>query len=405
MAQFQYTARTPDGERSTGTIAATTLQEASRLLRDGDKFIVDLKPVSASSQQEEGDTAAGGGRIKTEYVVAFAHQLAVMIESGVTITEALDCAVEQAPNENTRAIFDDVRRTVHAGESFSDALARHPKVFPTVMISLMRASEASGTLGRMLERVTTYMTKEMQARKKIRGALIYPTIMFVMAVAVTIFLLGFVMPRMEQVYQAKSAALPTLTQLLLTLSNGLVEYWHLWIVIAIGLAVGGVFALRSERGRAVLDYLKIETPILGRVFQTLYINRSCRTMAMMVAAGVPILEVVELTRTVANNRFYQRIWQRVAERIEGGAGVSDELFKTSRFPRFVAQMISSGERSGRLGQVLDRVAEVTEEEFDERVKNATQLIEPLMILIMGALIGFLALAMLLPIFTLSRAVG
>jgi type IV pilus assembly protein PilC len=403
MGQFQYTARTVEGERTTGTIAANSLAEANRLLRDGDKFVVDLRPVAGSAQEP----AAGMpmGRVKREHVVAFTHQLAVMIDSGVTITEALDCAIDQAENEAARYVFDDVRRTVEAGERLSDALEKHNKVFPTVMITLVRASEASGTLGRMLDRVTSYMTKEMQAIKKMRGTMIYPAIMAVMVLGVSIFLLTFVMPRMAEVYNAKGASLPLLTQIVLAMSHALTGYWYIWVIGAVAAVGGVVFGLRTERGRRMLDYCKVQAPILGRLYRKLYINRSCRTMGMMIAAGVPILDIVELVKKVNHNRYYEDVWQRVANKLEGGAQVSEELFKSSLFPRFVSQMIASGEKSGKLGQVLDRVAEVTEQEFDEQVKTSTQMIEPAMILIMGSIIGFMALAMLLPIFTVSRVVA
>jgi type IV pilus assembly protein PilC len=293
---------------------------------------------------------------------------------------------------------------VEGGERLSEALERHPNVFPPVMVSLVKASEASGTLGRMLERVTTYMTKEMQAIKKIRGTMIYPIIMLVMVLGVSIFLLCFVMPRMAEVYQAKGASLPMLTQVVLGLSQALTNYWYLWIVGLVLLGIGLFFGLRSEEGRKAVDWLKVQTPMLGPLYRKLYINRSCRTMGMMIAAGVPILDTVDLVKSVSRNYYYEVIWQNVAARLEAGAQISEELFKTSLFPRFVSQMIASGERSGKLSRVLDRVAEVTEVEFDDQVKTTTQMVEPVMILLMGSIIGIIGLAMLLPIFTVSRVV-
>jgi type IV pilus assembly protein PilC len=273
------------------------------------------------------------------------------------------------------------------------------------MISLVQASEASGTLGRMLERVTTYMTKEMQAVKKVRGAMIYPAIMMAMVVAVTVFLLTFVMPRLAEVYQAKGAALPLPTQMLLTMSYSLTHFWYAWVIGLVAVVAGGWFGLRSDGGRRLLDYLKLHTPVVGPMFQKLYVNRSCRVMGMMIAAGVPILDIIELVRRVSQNYYYEQIWDGVAAKLESGAQVSEQLFKSPLFPRFVAQMIASGEKSGRLGHVLDRVAEVTEQAFDDQVKTTTQLIEPTLILVMGGIIGFMALAMLLPIFSVSRVMG
>jgi type IV pilus assembly protein PilC len=403
MAQFQYKARTSAGEMTTGTIAAPSINEASRMLRDGDKFVLDLQQTT--QQSETAEENGQGGRIKREHIVTFTHELAVMIDTGVTITEALECSVDQTDNDRFRAVLRDVLQQVEAGESFSNALERHANVFPTVMISLVRASEASGTLGKMLDRVTTYMSKELRAVKKVRGAMIYPTIMVVTVIAVTVFLLSFVMPRLAEVYQAKGAALPMPTQIVMTASHAVTAYWYAWLIGAAGAGIVVYFAAKSEGGRRLLDYLKLKTPLIGPLFQKLYVNRSCRVMGMMIAAGLPILDIIDLVRRVSKNHYYEQLWDRVAARLETGGQVAEELFKTDLMPRFVAQMIHSGEKSGRLGQVLDRVAEVTEESFDEQVKTSTQLIEPVMIVVIGSIIGFMVLAMLLPIFSVSRVMG
>jgi len=403
MAQFQYKARTGAGELATGTIAAASLSEASRLLRDGDKFVLDLKQVA----DQPGDAYATGRRkrIKREDVVTFSHELAVMVDTGVTITEALECAVEQTENDAFREVLRDVQQQVEAGEPLSAALERHPQVFPTVMTSLVRASEASGTLGRMLERVTTYMTKEMQAVKKLRGAMVYPVIMVSTVILVTVFLLTVVMPRLAEVYQAKGAALPVPTQILMTLSWSLTSYWYLWLAGVTAAAIGGATWLRTDQGRRTVDYLKVNAPVIGPLFRKLYVNRSCRVMGMLIDAGLPILEIVDLVRRVSRNYYYEQMWDRVSAKLESGGQVAEELFKTPLFPRFVTQMIASGEKSGKLVRVLDRVAEVTEEGFDQQVKTTTQLIEPALIMVVGGIVGFMVLAMLLPIFTASRLMG
>jgi type IV pilus assembly protein PilC len=403
MTQFQYKARTGSGEVTSGMIAAPSIDEASRKLREGDQFVIDLQP--AGEETDDAGPAGRRGRIKREHVVGFTQQLAVMIEAGATITEALECAVDQAENDRWRQVLSDVQQQVESGESLSASLERHPEVFPVVMVSLLRASEASGTLGRMLERITTYMTKEMQTTKKVRGALIYPAIMLATVCLVTIFLLTVIMPRLAGVYEAKGAALPVPTQILMTLSDTMTSFWYLWLIGAALAGIGLWRWIRSDRGHRLIDTLKVRTPVLGPMFQKLYIHRSCRVMGMMIAAGLPILDIIELVRQVTNNTEYEQVWGRVASKLEGGAPINEPLFESSLFPRFVAQMIASGEKSGRLGHVLDRVAEVTEQNFDEQVKTTTQLIEPTLILVMGSIIGFMALAMLLPIFTVSRAMG
>ena len=407
MAQFQYKARDGAGGLVSGAIAAATQQEAQRMLRDEGKFVVALSKAAQNATEADGQatrTGAPGGRIKREHVITFAQQLAVMVDTGVPITEALDCAVDQAETEAMRAVLQDVNDHVKSGGDLSGALEKHPKVFPTVMISLIRASEASGTMGRMLQRVTQYLTKEMYAVRRLRGTLSYPAMMLFMLIAVTVFLLTFVMPRFLAVYQAKGASLPMPTQIVLVLSNAMTDYWPLWVVGVPLAVVGGVLGVRTETGRRWFDGLKINTPIIGPLMRKLYINRTCRTMSMMVAAGLPVLDVVDIVRRVTPNVHYDALWERVRGRLEEGADLSGELFRSPLISKFVARMISSGEQSGRLVEVLDRVAEFTEQEFDDKLKQTSQFIEPALITLMGGVVGFMALAMLLPVFTVSRVV-
>ncbi|MCC6682721.1 MAG: type II secretion system F family protein [Phycisphaeraceae bacterium] len=420
MSRFNYKVRSGNGELSTGVVNAASLEEAGAILRGEGKFVVDLSPAresaaaagrSTSSATTTTTSGSGGAvagkrmRIRRDDVITFAHQMAVMIDTGVPMSEALHCIAQQCVNLNFRDVLDDVADRVNAGSDFSTALNQHPKVFPPVMISLMKASEASGTMGEMLDRVSSYLSREQAIVKKVRGALIYPCFMFLMLVAVTVFLLTFVLPKFAAIYQTRDSALPLPTQILMTLSNTMIHHWP-WVVGAVAALVVAILMIRgTASGRRGLDYAKLHAPLLGPLFNKLYISRATRTMGTMIAAGVPILDMVHISRAVTANHFYEQLWDDVTDKLKHGSQLSDGLFASSLVPRSVSQMVYSGEKSGRLAPVMEKIADFTESDFEQQVKTVTQFIEPAMVAAMGLIVGFVAIALLLPIFTIGRVMA
>jgi type IV pilus assembly protein PilC len=233
----------------------------------------------------------------------------------------------------------------------------------------------------------------------------YPAFLLAMAVSATIFLLGFVLPKFAKIYESRQAVLPAPTRLLLGISDGLVGYWDLWAGLVITAALAFVVVRRTAAGRRAADFLKLNAPILGRIFRQLYISRACRTMGTLISAGVSMLDTVALIKQVTGNSYFDDLWDKVNERLQQGSQLSEPLFNSPLIPKSIAQMIFSGEKSGRLGQVMARVAEFTESEFDLTVKTATQFIEPVIIGVMGALIGFIAISLLLPIFSIGKVMA
>jgi type II secretory pathway component PulF len=405
MARYQYQARDGAGALASGILAAQSAEEAGKLLRNEGKYIVRIDELIESADDGELSLAQHARRVRRQDVIFFAHQMAIMIETGVPICDALESIVEQSGNPSFKAVTRDVATQVQSGLEFSRALSRYPNVFPTVMIGLIRAAEVSGTMGQMLERISDYMTKEMRTTKAIRGALAYPLFMVLMTLGVTIFLMAFVLPRFSAIYTAKGQALPAPTQVLLAVSGALINYWKGWLGGAVALAIGGVWFGRTPTGAKMIDWCKLNLPLVKTLSIQLYVTRSCRTMGMMVNAGVPMLDAVEITGHVTNNYYFGELWRSVDQHLRQGMQLSDPLFASTLIPRSVVQMIRSGEKSGRLGHVLGKIAEFTEEEFDRSVKGATQFIEPLMIVVMGGLIGFVAISLLLPIFNVGKVIS
>jgi len=399
MPQFKYKTRDGQGEVTTGVLAAAHAEDAGNKLRAKGQFVVELHEVEG---EDDWQPKTGRQKIKKQDVITFSHQLSVMVDTGVPISDALQCCADQTDSEGFKAVLQDIADRVESGTDLSSAMRAHPKVFPAVMCSLIKASELSGTMGKMLDRICKYMTSEAATVRKIKGALTYPAVMLSFVLLITAGLLLFVLPRFATIYSSRGAALPAPTRVLLGLSGSFQTYWWAYATIAltlIGLIVAGFV---TETGRGVVDYLKLNTPVVGPLFRKLYVTRATRTMGTMIDAGVPILDMIPIARDVTANRYYDAFWETVDGRLRTGSQLSEPFFQGGDLmPSSVAQMIYAGEKAGRLGEVLHKVAEFTEEEFNEQVKNATKFIEPAMVVAMGTIIGFVAIALLLPIFQVS----
>lgn len=401
MQRFAYQARDSFGKSDSGILMAGDIQEASRQLRKDGKTIVSLKEeaANATTLPTQGMASKKVGR---DNVIYFANQLTVMVETGVPLTEALDVIAQQTDHPGLKQVVADVSDQIKGGVEFSRALERHPKVFSRLFVSMMRASEASGTMSSMLTRVTEYMADERDTIKRIKGAMVYPICMLSFSITVVIMLLIFVLPKFEKIYNSKNAALPTPTKILLSVSN-ILQHHGLWIAVGVaGAVIGLVLFSRTPRGRILFDGIRINLPLVGPMYRKAYLARSMRAIGTMVTTGVEMLEGLNITADIAGNYYYERIWRKLADKVKEGCGLSEELAKFSLIPASVSQMISAGERTGRLGQVTNRLATFCEDDLKLAIKTLTTMIEPIMIIVMGMIIGGLALALLLPIFNVSR---
>ena len=408
MELYSYQARDAKGEFVSGTIEAESVSEVGRSLRSDGLYILDISEGVQRKEQSveemfQNKQASRGA--KREQVIDFAHQLSVMLETGVPLGEALTTITENTNAIGFKRIITTINEEVSSGATFSSSLARWPKVFPPLMVSLVLASEASGTLGLMMSRISKYLSKELKTAKQIKSALTYPIVMMVLAIAITIFMMVFVLPRFASIYANRSVQLPLPTRIMLGISAAWSNHWVIIIGGAIAAFMFVLYSAKTQRGQLVFDYLRLHTPIVGKMFNKLYITRSARTMATLLASGVDLLESVRITRGITNNSYYRELWEAVSKNLEQGAPFSDALRQSSLMPDSVTQMISAGEKTGRLGQVMERIGQVTEEELDEAVEQTTQFIEPAMIGAMGIVIGFVAIAMLLPIFSISQVVA
>jgi type IV pilus assembly protein PilC len=257
----------------------------------------------------------------------------------------------------------------------------------------------------MLRKLSEYLVSQREMTKKVKGALIYPAFMLVMSVSVTIFLLTVVLPKFTAIFASRKAALPMPTQVLMAVSHSLIAYWYVWIMGAMLAGTLWILMLRTARGQRISDLLKLRMPIFGGMFHKMYLSRSLSTMGTMITSGVQVLDCLSIVKEVAGNHYYQLMWDDVRNKVQNGAQLSDPLLKSTLMPKSIAQMIMSGEKTGELPNVLTRISAYMEEDLRTNIKTATQFIEPVMIGIMGAMIGGVAIAMLMPILTISKVMA
>jgi type IV pilus assembly protein PilC len=366
-------------------------------------------------QQAQNRTTADlrRAKIKSTELILFTTQLSVMLDSGVVLSDALDAIAESTSVRNSatfKCIIMDVSQTVKSGENLSRALASYPRIFSTMFISMVKASEASGKMAEMLSVLSGYLNFESETRKRIKGALTYPFIMALMAVAATGTLMFFVLPRFMGIYEARGAALPKLTQVLVRFSRllGNFEFMTGAVTVVILAGAGLYWWVRSVSGRRVIDYIKIHTPVIGTMFIDTVVTRSMRIMATMVNTGVSLLESIRVIQGSCQNYFFQRLWIDVDERIQDGYQLSESILISSDRELIapgIIQMLRAGEKSGKLGEVCDKVSVFYEKKLENSIRSVMALIEPIMIVVMGSIIGTIAIALLLPVFRISSVIA
>lgn len=337
-------------------------------------------------------------------ILNFTNQLAVMVRAGISLQDALESIAEQNDKTKFKNIIFDLKNRIEAGQSFSQALAEHPHTFSDLYINMVAAAEISGSLSGMLQKLAEYLDSETETRSQVKGAMVYPIIIAVMAVVVTIFLLCFVLPRFTAIFAGKEHLLPTPTKLLMASSAFLRGYWY-FIIPAIGAFFWGFwYFIGTKVGRLWWDKTKLTLPLIKTLCRSLYITRSLHTMGVLTRAGVPILNTISITAQIAGNALYKNMWLGVYEEVRQGKKIASSLSQYNLMPSNVVQMIRSGEDSGTMSDVLRDVSSFYARELKTVIKTVTSMIEPIMIVVMGLVVGFIAMSIILPIFKMSSVV-
>jgi type IV pilus assembly protein PilC len=397
MATYAFKALDLSGIPTRGEIDAGDKQAVAAQLRSKGLIVVDIEE---EKQASAGDILARFRRVKADDLVVATRQLATMVQSGMSLLRALYVIEEQTENDKLRETFIEVRKDVEAGVALSAALARHPDVFNELYVAMVQAGETGGILDRTLVRVATQLEKDAALRRQIKAAMIYPILIGVFAFVVLFALVAFLVPVFEQIFEDFGGELPAITKFTVWLSHMVTGRWY--VMLAVALAVVWLFRFwkRTERGRMQWDRLKLKFPMkIGDIVQKVALARFSRTFSGLISAGVPMLEAIDITGRTSGNRVIEQAMEGVRESVKKGGTITQPMTEVPEaFPVMVTQMIGVGEETGALETMLTKIADFYEEQVEAAIKALTSILEPIMILIVGAIVGFIVIAMYLPMF-------
>jgi type IV pilus assembly protein PilC len=400
MGSFAYVARdTVSGREIRSSVEAATEQAAIAALLNRNLLVVAIQERFT----KKGRT--GGGRVPPMDLVIFTRQLATMIDAGLAMVQSLQALAEQTTNKVMRDVIRDVCSRVEGGDSFSEALQKHPKVFSRLFICMVAAGERGGLLAEILARLATYLENAARVRKKVKSAMMYPIVVTVVAILITGFLLVKVVPVFAEVFSTFGSILPAPTLYLINTSNFVKHYIVAILFCAGGLAYGWFYFIRTPVGRHFWDSRRIKLPIFGAIAHKICLARFTRTLASLVRSGVPILEVLQIVSQTVGNIVMEKAIKTAAVDIERGESISDSLAKHPIFPSMIIRMVTAGEQTGKIDNMLERIADFLDEEIETTLAGLMSLIEPILIVFLGVVIGGMVICMFLPIFKLSEVVS
>jgi len=400
MAEWVYEARTRAGEVQTGIIEADTKAAVQSRLRARQ-----LNPVKIKKKGRQLKLSFGSGVTPKELVV-FTRQFATMIDAGLPLVQCLDILSSRGENKSLNAILKDVKDHVEQGGTFSEGLARHPKLFDELFVNLIRAGEMGGILDTILNRLAGYIEKRVKLARQVRGAMVYPIAIFIVAMIVVVVMLAWVIPSFKGMFAEFGGedSLPALTQIVIAASEGFLNN-IVWIVLAAAALVFGIgWVYRQPAGKHFFHRTLLVLPVLGPVMRKISVARFTRTLGTLLTAGVPILDALDVVKKSAGNVVVEQAIEQTSNKIREGRTMAEPLMETNVFPPMVVQMIGVGEQTGALDTMLNKIADFYEEEVDIAVAALTSLLEPLMMVFIGGIVGVILIAMYLPIFSIAGKV-
>src|SRR6187551_2067417 len=400
MAAYAYSAINSLGAESTGQLTAPDLHAARELLRQKG-----LRPVTLSEVGVTGGAVQKKKRVKMRSLQVFSRQFATMIDAGLNVVASLVILEQQTDDKTLAAVIREVRSDVEGGMLLSEAMARHPNAFDRLYISMIEAGEAAGILDTVLDRVAHQIEKEMKIRRRVKGAMIYPLVVMVFAILTLIGMLLFLVPVFQKIFSDLGGDLPTLTKVVVAASDLVRSYWFI-LFPAMGLSVWGFMRWKkTPSGRQVWDRFKLRVPGgIGKVVLKVTVARFTRTLATLVAAGVDIIKALEIAGQTAGNWVIESALADVRTKVQQGVPIAEPLIEDPVFPPLVSQMVKIGEETGELEKMLDKIADFYEDEVDTSIASLTSIIEPLMMMGVGAIVGIIVIAMYLPMFKLLQLV-
>lgn len=406
MPVFAYEGRTTGGKVLRGNMEAPSREAVINRLR-AQRIQPNTSKIKERGKGLDREISVPGFRktVKQKDVVIFTRQLTTMIDAGMPLVQILDILATQSDNKTFAVQIREVKESVEAGSTLSDAMRKFPKTFDELYVNMVQAGEVGGILDTILGRLSTYMEKMMSLKRKIKGAMIYPATIITVAVVVTLILLVFVIPVFAELFGSFDKALPLPTQIVINISNFVIATLHYIAAVSVAIVVAIRRTYKTERGRLAIDRLLLKMPIIGDLIRKASIARFSRTLGTLVSSGVPILDSLTITARTAGNKVIERAGFMIRESISQGRTMLEPLLASGVFPPMVCQMIGAGEMTGAIDQMLQKIADFYEDEVDVAVNNLTALMEPLVIVVLGTIIGGLVVSMYLPIFQLGSLLG
>ncbi len=393
---FEYSARTRSGETRAGTIKAKNREEAVNQLRQQGLILTSLREKKATG------VFGMGGSVKDKELAVFTKQFSVMIDAGLPLVQCLDILASQQENKYFAQVLEHVRNDVEQGSTLADAMKKHPKAFDDLYTNMVAAGEAGGILDVIMQRLSVYIEKAYKLKASFKSAMTYPITVITIAFLIVGLILWKVIPAFASMFAGLGADLPLPTKVVIALSHFVVKFGWLIILVMIVIFFGLKKFYQTETGRRVIDGLVLKLPILGVIFKKIAVARFSRTLATLVSSGVSILEGLTITARTSGNKIIEDAIMEARAHVEQGKTISEPLKDTGVFPPMVVQMIAVGEQTGALDTMLSKIADFYEDEVDQAVAQLMSLLEPVMIVILGGLVGGIVVAMYLPIFTLIK---
>jgi len=400
MASYVYVAReTASGREIRSSVEAATEQAAIAALLNRNMLVLSIQEKVG----KQGRTS--GGRVALADLVIFTRQLATMIDAGLAMVQSLHALAEQTPNKVMRDVIRDVCARVESGDSFSEALQKHPKAFNRLYVCMVGAGEKGGLLAEILARLAVYLENSARLRKKVKSAMMYPTVVTIVAILITIFLLVKVVPVFGEIFASFNATLPAPTMYLIEVSNFVKKYLILFALAAGGGVYGWFYFIKTPVGRLFWDSRRIRLPVFGSIAHKICLARFTRTLASLIRSGVPILEVLQIVSQTVGNVVMEKAVKTAATDIERGESISAALGKHPIFPSMIIRMVTAGEQTGKIDNMLERISDFLDEEIETTLSGLTALIEPILIVFLGVVVGGMVICMFLPIFKLPEIVN
>ena len=393
---------TRDGQRLEKTLIAQTKSSLKAQLEREGYFVIDIQRADGVGSLIKGGMP--GNRVRLKDLMAFSQEFSILIKAGLPIISALNVIIEKRGSDEFARVLTEVRNDISSGSSLSDAFGKHSHLFSGLYISSLKAGERSGNIPSSLARYIGYIKKVLEIRRKMVTASVYPIILTGVSIFVILFLMIYVVPSFTGTYLEAGTELPRLTVFLVQTSHLLRDYFTALLLIAAIMLLGYRFYAGSEKGRIAVDRAKLGVPFLGALFIEYSLSRMSRTLATVLQGGMPLLDSLRVSAGTLDNQFLKRKLERAAEEIEKGAGFSEAVSNTKAFPRIAMSMLEAGEKSGALDQVLNDIADFYDNEIDARLSILTSSVEPALMVVMGLLIGFIVLAMYMPIFQMAGTI-